>query len=135
MKGPAPSPPVPVAIKSMVVHHYRGRHAKDLGDLRNSDKALVRDDVRVVAQLNRPAYCYLIAFNPDGTEQLCHPAFDGTDPLGARKVVPPESNEVRFFPDDKGYFNLDSAGLQVFVLVVSAHPLPASAEANASESP
>ena len=52
----------------------------------------------------------------------------GPTRLGARKTVPPEVTEFRFFPDDKEYFNLDSAGLQVFVLVVSTKPLPAYAE-------
>ena len=35
------------------------------------------DDVRVHARLTVPAYCYLIALNPDGTEQLCVPERSG----------------------------------------------------------
>ncbi|HKB01969.1 MAG TPA: tetratricopeptide repeat protein [Gemmataceae bacterium] len=129
--GPSPAGPgaaPPVAIEDLHVHHYRGRQAKDLGDLRTSEVARVRDDVRVVARFSRPAYCYLIAFNPDGGEQLCHPAFDGTNPEGARKVRPEPVTEVKFFPEDKDYFNLDVAGLQVFVLVASSEPLPPYAE-------
>src|SRR5262249_25096326 len=32
------------------------------------------DSVRITVRLNDPAYCYLIAFNPNGKEQLCYPA-------------------------------------------------------------
>jgi CHAT domain-containing protein len=124
--GPAVGP---VAIEDFRVNHYRGKEAKPFGDIRSSPEEIKRrDDVRVYAKLSRPAYCYLIAFNPDGTEQLCHPAFDGSDPAAARQVVPPEVTEFRFFPDDLGYFNLDNAGLQVFVLVTSSKPLPPYAE-------
>src|SRR5262249_34857204 len=73
-------------------------------------------------------YCYLIAFNPDGSEQLCHPAWDGDRPQEARAVKPEPVTEFRFFPDDKGEFALDAAGLQVFVLVASTRPLPPYAE-------
>jgi hypothetical protein len=48
-----------------------------VGDLRSSaEEVRVRDAVRVYARLSEPAYCYLIAFNPDDTEQLCHPAWE-----------------------------------------------------------
>jgi CHAT domain-containing protein/tetratricopeptide (TPR) repeat protein len=120
--------PTPVAIDEFRINHYRGKEAKPLGDIRSSEAVKRGDDVRVFANLNRPAYCYLIAFNPDGSEQLCYPAFDGSDPQSARAVVPPETAEIRFFPDDKGYFNLDTSGLQVFVLLVSSKPLPTYAE-------
>lgn len=128
-KRDQPSAPVtPLAIEDLRVNHYRGRQAKDLGNIRTSEEIRKNDDVRVFARLNQPAYCYLIAFNPDGTEQLCHPAFDGSDQGKARALAPTPVTEVRFFPDDKGYFNLDSAGLQVFVLVASAQPLPPYAD-------
>jgi hypothetical protein len=125
-----PEPPAPpLAIEELRVNHFRGKQAKPLGDLRlTAEEVRVNDSVRVFARLSAPAYCYLIAFNPDGSEQLCHPAWDGDDPQQARGVRPEPVSEVRFFPDDKGVFGLDAAGLQVFVLVASARPLPPYAE-------
>jgi CHAT domain-containing protein/serine/threonine protein kinase len=118
----------PIAIDEMRVNHFRGQQARELGDIRTSEEIRKGDDVRVFAKFNQAAHCYLIAFNPDGTQQLCHPAFEGTDLEKARTLAPPPVTEFRFFPDDKGYFGLDSAGLQVFVLVASARPLPPYAE-------
>lgn len=122
------SPASPVAIDDMRVQHYRGKQAKDLGDIRTSEEIRHTDYVRLFAKFSKPAYCYLIAFNPDGSEQLCHPAFDGNDPDKARAIAPSPITDLRFFPDDKSYFSLDYSGLQVFVLVASSQPLPPYAE-------
>ena len=84
----------------------------------------LNDDVRFHATFNGPAYCYLIAFNPDGTEQLCHPEDAGK---GEPTVRPILRKDVRY-PAGKHVFILDEAGLEVFVLVVSAKPLPPYAE-------
>jgi serine/threonine protein kinase/CHAT domain-containing protein/Tfp pilus assembly protein PilF len=123
-----PAPP-PLQIEEFRVNHLQGKQAKDLGDIRNSAEEIkVNDSVRVYARLSAPAYCYLIAFNPDGTEQLCHPAWEGERPEAARAMRPEPVTEVRFFPNDKDVFALDSGGLQVFVLVTSTQPLPPYAE-------
>src|SRR5204862_3013820 len=79
----------------------------------------------VAADLNSPAYYYLIAFNPPGTkeglEQLCLPAdAEGT---GARGTRPDKQAKVRYPPDD-GLFRVETAGLQAFVLAASTKPLP-----------
>src|SRR5262249_17751860 len=63
-----------------------------------------------------------IAFNPDGTVQLCYP--EGGDGKGAPAARPDAADEVRY-PRDKKVFVLDSAGLQAFVLAASTKPLPA----------
>lgn len=119
----------PLAIEEFRVNQFRGKQAKPLGDLRDqADEIRVNDSVRVFARLSAPAYCYLIAFNPDGSEQLCHPAWEGDHPREARAARPEPVSEVRFFPDDKGVFGLDATGLQVFVLVASTRPLPPYAE-------
>jgi hypothetical protein len=126
---PGLPPTSPVVIDELRVNHYRGKQGMPLGDIRlTSTEIRVGDDVRVFAKLSAPAYCYLIAFNPDGTEQLCHPAWEGDNPQQARTVRPEKWTEVRFFPDDQGVFGLDTAGLQAFVLVASARPLPPYAE-------
>jgi hypothetical protein len=63
----------------------------------------------------------LIALNPDGSEQLCHPA--------SRKVAPPASVVLSYPPDPKdGYGLTDGVGLQAFVLIASRRPLPPYAE-------
>ncbi|MFL5243879.1 MAG: tetratricopeptide repeat protein [Gemmataceae bacterium] len=124
-----PNASPPLSIEEFRVNHFRGKQAKSLGDIRNSAEEIeVNDSVRVFARLSAPAYCYLIAFNPDGTEQLCHPAWEGDRPQEARAVRPEPVTEVRFFPNDKDVFALDSGGLQVFVLVTSTQPLPPYAE-------
>jgi hypothetical protein len=76
------------------------------------------DDVWVHAKLNAPAYCYLIAFNPDGKEQLCYPE--------DRRKRPARSDEIEY-PQDigEGFPLTDGVGLQAFVLVASHDPLPA----------
>ena len=69
------------------------------------------------ARLTAPGYCYLIALNPDGREQLCWPE----DP-----AAPPPPTQVIDYPQDPtmGFGLTDGVGLQAFVLVVSRdHPL------------
>jgi hypothetical protein len=112
----------PLEIKEIRVSHYRDKGKTLVGDLRTSPAALrVDDDVRIVAELSAPAYCYLIAFNPDGTVQLCHPA--GDNGAGAPATPPARGAEVRYPPEAQA-FVLDSPGLQAFVLAASTKPLP-----------
>src|SRR5262249_50813184 len=91
---PAKTAPVaakvaPLTIEEFRVHHFRGKEAKPLGDLRDSANEIkINDSVRVFARLSAPAYCYLIAFNPDGSEQLCHPAWEEDRARQARAVRP-----------------------------------------------
>jgi hypothetical protein len=93
--------------------------------LRTSTAAVhVEDDVQVTAGLTAPAYCYLIAFNPDGSEQLCHP--EDADGHGTPTVPPDARAQVRY-PEDQA-FVLDAAGLQAFVLAASTKPLPPYAQ-------
>jgi Protein kinase domain len=76
-----------------------------------------KDLVRVRVTLSRPAYCYLIALNPDGKDQLC-----------IREVPdrPEALRRVLEFPENpKDFFGLtDGVGLQAFVVVASDRPLP-----------
>jgi CHAT domain-containing protein len=127
---PVVGPAVPVTIENLNVTHHRSvdRRRQDLGDIRDSEEIRPRDYVRVTAGLDRPGYCYLIAFNPDGSEQLCHPAFDDGDLGQARAVRPSQVTKIEFFPEPGFYFDLDKSGLQVFVLVTSRDPLPSYAD-------
>jgi hypothetical protein len=82
----------------------------------DSPSAREKDLVRVSARLERPADCYVIAFNPGGHDQLYYPP--------DRDVPPPKSAEIDV-PVAEGYFSLtDGAGLQAFGLAASNKPLP-----------
>jgi hypothetical protein len=106
-------------------------HCRDLGAFRRvelvgevseetleSDPPRLKDLVRIRVTLSRPAYCYLIALNPDGTDQLCLSAGGPTPDTPRRKLDFPEGK--------RDFFSLtDGVGVQAFVLVASDRPLPA----------
>jgi tRNA A-37 threonylcarbamoyl transferase component Bud32 len=116
----------PLTVTDMRVIHYRDKGKALVGDLRTSP-AVVRlnDNVRVIAELNVPAYYYLIALNPRDSEasveQLCQP--EGEGGFGAEGSRPDRRAEVQY-PRDSHDFILDAAGLQAFVLAASTRPLP-----------
>jgi tRNA A-37 threonylcarbamoyl transferase component Bud32 len=119
--GPAVAPGAGVRVVSLQVKHFRGDPPAYLGDLGDtSSSARYDDDVRVEARLSEPGYGYLIAFNPDGKEQLCLP----------KEGAVPGQNAALSYPDGANrYFGLnDDVGLQAFVLVAGRQPLPAYAE-------
>jgi hypothetical protein len=120
------SPPGPAAgplkVSEFTVTHYRDKGKVLVGDLRTSPAAVrLNDDVRLGVRFSAPAYCYLIAFNPDGSVQLCHPTAEGGE--GAPDARPGQQAAFRYPADDK-VFVLDAAGAQAFVLAASARPLP-----------
>jgi serine/threonine protein kinase len=108
----------PLTIVSFKISHYRGDPPVFQGDLGLlSPFTREDDDVRVVAQLSTPAYYYLIAFLPDGREELCFPSDPSTvPPLRADLTYPPEP--------DRLYGLTDGIGVQAFVLFASKEPLP-----------
>jgi hypothetical protein len=117
-----PADPPGLRVVSLRVSHYRGKAAQFLGDfgLTSAAARTDDDDVRVHALLNEPAYCYLIALNPDGKDQLCHPQGEATLPARAKSLDYPT--------DPDKYFGLtDGAGVQAFVLVAARAPLPSYA--------
>ena len=77
----------------------------------------------VQAELSEPAYSYLIAFRPDGTDELCDPEDEDTPPAREQKpqYPPPTERDVR-------YRLSEGTGLYAFVLVVSREPLPSYRE-------
>jgi predicted Ser/Thr protein kinase len=108
----------PLRIDMMQLDLYRRDPPRDLGLIGESSFAarFQDDDVRVHATLSAPGYCYLIALNPDGTEQLCYPQ-DAATP-------PPQAAAIDYPPDPTEGFGLtDGIGLQTFVLVASRQPL------------
>jgi tRNA A-37 threonylcarbamoyl transferase component Bud32 len=117
--APRPATPtVPLKIAAMQVDLHRRNPPEDLGAIGSTVFAgRLDDDVRVHARLTAPAYCYLIALNPDGKPQLCVPGDESTSPQ--------RSSEVNFPPDPTDGFGLtDGVGLQAFVLFASRDPLP-----------
>jgi serine/threonine protein kinase len=117
-----PSAPAPLKINALRVEHFGSRDGswQALGPICLSSRTILEgDDVRVSAELDAPAYCYLIALNPDGKVQLCLPPND-SEPPG-------QAAEIRF--EESTYFPLtDGPGLQAFVVLASPRPLPAYAQ-------
>ena len=97
---------------------------------RKSFTARVEDDVIVRAELSEPAYSYLIAFRPDGSDELCYPDDESTPPAREqRPQYPPPAKS------DKRYRLSEGTGLYAFVLVVSRRPLPSYREWKARSGP
>jgi serine/threonine protein kinase len=75
--------------------------------------AQAQEVLTVSARLAQPAYCYLIAFGPDGQERLCWPTADAPPPA--------PTDELRCTVE--GVVHVGESGLQVFVLVAAREPL------------
>jgi len=120
---PAPAPTAPLRIVNLNIEHLamRGEHAFDpRGKLGERSFAVgPGDDVMVQAELSEPAYAYLIAFRPDGVDDICDPE----DP----EAPPGKTRQPRYPPAAKTevvYRLNDGAGLHAFALVASRTPLP-----------
>jgi tRNA A-37 threonylcarbamoyl transferase component Bud32 len=111
------APSIAPRVVSLEVKHFRGEPPVALGTIGvTPGPILFEDDVRVHAQLDTPAYCYLIALDADGTVQLCHPGTDTRPPPRADQIV---------YPLESKYFPLtDGTGFQGFVALASRQPLP-----------
>ncbi|MGO9467946.1 MAG: serine/threonine-protein kinase, partial [Isosphaeraceae bacterium] len=120
---PSPAPTAPLRIVSLNIEHLamHGERAFDprgkLGE--RSFSVGPGDDVMVEAELSEPAYAYLIAFRPDGVDDICDPE----DP----EAPPGKTSQPRYPPAAKTevvYRLNDGAGLHAFALVASRTPLP-----------
>jgi predicted Ser/Thr protein kinase len=115
--APAATPSIAPRVLSLEVKHFRGDPPVALGTIGvTPGPTLFDDDVRVHAQLNTPAYCYLIALNADGKTWLCHPPTPTEAPARADAITYPLGNH--YFPLN------DGLGLQAFILLASRVPLP-----------
>jgi hypothetical protein len=70
-----------------------------------------------------PGYAYLIAFRPDGRDELCDPDDEDTPPALKLEPMYPALSRT-----GERYRLTEGAGLQVFALVVSRDPLPSYRE-------
>jgi hypothetical protein len=104
-----------------VVHFKRlpDDGAMKAGTLGNDSFATtLGDQVELTAKLSRPAYAYLLAFDPDGKIELCFPADENlAPPLTDHPSYPSARGDVR-------YGLTDGAGLMAFAVVASSEPLP-----------
>jgi hypothetical protein len=121
----APLPAVPLRVESLEVEVHRRlpEPAKALGRIGINvfEGRYQNDDVVVHARLSAPAYCYIIALNPDGKDQLFFPEDPGTPPPARAHIDTPADSTI-------GFGLTDGVGLQGVVLVASRRPLPAYAE-------
>jgi len=126
--SPPTSPSKPAAAAPLRIINFNIEHIAQRGenDLERRGKLGERsfavrsgDDVTVQAELSEPAYAYLIAFRPDGVDEICDPD-DPDSPPG-------KTEEPRYPPAAKTsvVYRLDNgSGLQAFAVVVSRTPLP-----------
>lgn len=84
-----------------------------------SEPPRLNDRLTLEGQLSRPGYAFLIAFRPDGTDDVCFPAAeDQPPPLLDRPRFPMGASRDREYALEEG------TGLAVFALVASSQPLP-----------
>jgi serine/threonine protein kinase len=119
---PGPPQPAPLRVRGMQVRHFanlRNENDQPKGLLgKASFNTRLDDSVTVEAELSRPAYAFVIAFRPDGTEELCFPEReDEPPPLTDRPRYPFKSRGVNYGLNE-------GEGLQVFAVAASASPLP-----------
>src|SRR5262249_26016401 len=105
-------------IQALDVEHYRlGEQGLILlGSIGANEHSAVptrEDSFRVVARLKQPAYCYLIAFQPDGKDVLCFPKSE---------LEPPGPCDSLSYPER--FLRVPSPGVHTFALVASNQPLP-----------
>jgi serine/threonine protein kinase len=119
-----PPAAAPLRVVSFRVSHHRGDPSQVLGDFGIGSCLAARDDddARVHVELSEPAHCFLIAFDPNGEQELCHPRDPASLPARMAEIhYPPD----RVAPARQSYFALNNgAGLQAFALLVSREPLP-----------
>jgi serine/threonine protein kinase len=123
----APAAGQPLKVLRLDVDHYArvGNFSKPLGLLGKPNKSFATrcdDQLSVTGELSAKAYCYLIAYRPDGTEELCFPEKENeVPPLTDRPRYPVTDPEMRIELNE-------GPGLCAFVLVARSKPLPPYAE-------
>jgi hypothetical protein len=116
--GPAPGPRLTVGAFDVQQYRISDEGEVLLGKIGDRSAAawLHADAVRISAQFDQPAYCYLVALRPDGTEELCFPSRD--------TQAPPQTVTVTFPAQGSWRLKEGGAGLQAFLLLASRQPLP-----------
>jgi len=121
--GTIAAAPGKLVVLGLDVTHFEnvaGRNDLPRGLLGQKSFATRCDDsVTLEARLSRPAYAFMIAFRPDGKEELCFPE--------SEDEPPPRTDRPRYPSVSRGvnYGLNEGEGLQVFAVVASSRPLPA----------
>jgi hypothetical protein len=133
--SPAPRtlvPAAPLQVLSIDIEHYarlNDSEAVPRGILgKQSFTPRLGDQVTIDARLTRPAYCFLLAFRPDGVAELCFPESDAQPPQKTDRVRVPSRADAR-------YGLQEGTGLWVFGVVASHKPLPAYRDVVAQQPP
>jgi serine/threonine protein kinase len=117
---------VPRITDFEVINFRRDGTLREIGTLGNSaSEARCNDRVRVLVRFDSRVYCYLVALNPNGDVQPCHPTNLHEPPTQADEVVYPGGMNEHFGLSD-------GPGLQAFVVVASRTPLPSYAKWSAA---
>ena len=122
------SPGVSPRITSFDVQHYsrvepsgKNDELQSIGAIGEfSDETRCEDMLRVLVRFSAPVYCYLIALDPNGRVERCHPADAAVPPRKGDEVAFPERADACFQLSAR-----DGSGLQAFVVLASREPLPA----------
>jgi serine/threonine protein kinase len=124
-----PNPPAPLRVTHFEIPLF-GKLDQEKSDPkrtgllgRTSFGAREEDDVTIQAELSEPAYSYLIAFRPDGTDELCDPEDEDAPPAKKKQPIYPPAAK-----SNDRYRLSEGTGLYAFALVVSRKPLPAYKE-------
>ena len=124
----AATPDVPtLAVKFISLQHYANKTpGKDVPEVeprgilgKDSFEVRLGDVLKVEIELYPPAYCYIVAFRPDGVVECIYP-----EPAESHK--PPEMTDRPRYPSKSrgNYYGLtDGTGLWVFGVVASSKPL------------
>jgi hypothetical protein len=116
--------PIALRVLELEVTHLTTRGGKTFSAVLGDQSFETRrgDSVTVKARLSRPAYAYLIAFRPDGADEVCFPEKENEAPPVTDRPRYPWGNQAVSYGLDEG------EGLHVFALVVSSRPLPSYTE-------
>jgi hypothetical protein len=119
----------PTRISKFLLHHYRivDGKSEDHGEIgKESFEPNFDDWVKFQVSLSEKGYLYLIAFNPNGEEQLLWPCEDLKEGKPAPNT-PPQAVDRLNYPLAFRLSDEPAGGLQAFAVVASRQPLQAYA--------
>jgi hypothetical protein len=119
------TPRARIVVRQLDLEHYAKEQMGDRPQGLLGEKSFTThlgDAVTIQGQLSEPAYCYLIAYRPNGTEELCFPEQEHEPPPLTDRPRYPSINARMSYGLDEG------TGLEVFLVVASRKPLPAYAD-------
>jgi serine/threonine protein kinase len=113
-----PVEPKPFRVTALRVTHRSGQEESVLGE--KSFGARVNDKFTIQVELSEPAYVYVLAFIPNGSEH-CLTELEGV-------VASEKRQKLDLFVNKDRPLIVDDSGLWTFAVVASRKPLPPHAE-------